>query len=154
MVFELERCCWCLDLKSASFIIGYLELIGSLIWLLVLQMFWMKFDVTGLEYYAGLVFVILIIILTMEVLNLVFSILLLIGLYKHQAGHIKAYLIFSVVNLIYVIMIMGFAFNQIVLIMSMSVLLTLAYRVYILAVVRSYYLSMDYPEKIPLKELA
>ncbi|MBN4742889.1 hypothetical protein H4F41_25020, partial [Escherichia coli] len=101
MALELSNCCFCVELRTGSLIIGYLSLVGNIILTIASIM-----GIAGSAYImqngkdqdtqdAGLIALIVVIIAFIFILiNLIMNIVLLVGLHKYKRGHVKAYLIY------------------------------------------------------------
>ncbi|XP_072944721.1 uncharacterized protein [Epargyreus clarus] len=103
-----DDCCFCVELRTGCLIIGYLNLIGSIIATIMSIMLVATGSAIVSVYHddpdvktAGVVLlVVAIITLVIVGLLLAFAIVLLIGLHKDKPGHVKCYLIYSVIFLV------------------------------------------------------
>lgn len=157
MALEFNKCCFCVDLRVGSFIIGYLGLVGciimtllSIVGLVASAYITVNGDTKQAQMIGGFALAVMCIVLVIVVLHLIFDIILLIGLHKNKRGHVKAYLVF--VTIFIVISILAFISSiangspagEIV-----KSLLTILFSAYFLLVIRSYYLKMDDATKRP-----
>ncbi|XP_026741815.1 uncharacterized protein LOC113503878 [Trichoplusia ni] len=157
MGFELEHCCFCIDLRIGCLIIGYLNLIGDFALILMTILGLTALGNVGITFHGSMsvmgaiitsVFAVSLIVCT---LFLVFTIVLLVGIHQHKRGHVKAYLIYTLIFLIlYTIMFLaGFAgIGHTPLTIARDVI-SIILSIYFLIVVRSYYLTMDEPNLRP-----
>ncbi|KAJ8720011.1 hypothetical protein PYW07_012054 [Mythimna separata] len=163
--FEFNKCCFCIDLRSGCLIIGYLNLIGNII-LILLSIIAMattgvanaiindneefKDARESMHVMATVIFAILVIMLIFYLLFLAFTIVLLVGLHQHKRGHIKAYLIYALIFIVLSIIMFFASFGGTITageIIRQLVLILL--NIYFVLVIRSYYLKMDDPSNKP-----
>lgn len=152
-----DKCCLCIDLKTGCFIIGYLNLIANIILIIF----------TGLSLGAGIaiasedeekyhragviITAISGLLLLFLILFLAFAIVLLVGLHQDKAGHVKAYLIYSVVfTILYVIYaIINIAGGNANATQIVQQIISLLLNIYFLLVIRSHYYRMKDPSRGP-----
>ncbi|KAF9823387.1 hypothetical protein SFRURICE_006600 [Spodoptera frugiperda] len=159
MTFVFDKCCFCIELRTGCLIIGYLNLIGNIIAILMSIIGLAAAGVVtaegdkedGTQAVGAVALAVIGILLIFFILFLTFSIVLLVGLHKHKRGHIKAYLIYTVIFLVlYVIMFFaGFAASHINGGVVARDLISILLSIYFLLVIRSYYLKMDDPSNKP-----
>lgn len=166
MGFEFNKCCFCIDLRTGCLIIGYLNLIANLVVMLVLSL---GLVATGAIASGALndkdlpsetneniktvgAFMLGIFVVTMVflILFLAFTIVLLVGLHQYKRGHVKAYLIFSVIFVVLSVIMFFVSFGGAVTAgVIVRQLFTILLNIYFLLVIRSYYLKMDNPANKP-----
>ncbi|XP_075976575.1 uncharacterized protein LOC142976883 [Anticarsia gemmatalis] len=153
----LDNCCFCIELRTGSLIIGYLSLIGSIILTLMAGIAmglsgYYASEVTTDEQRlgAGILIGITVFILIIVLLNLIFSIVLLVGLHKYKRGHVKAYLIYTgiFIGLSILLFIASVSTNPNVQHIFRDIL-QIGLSIYFLIVIRSYYKRMNDPENNP-----
>lgn len=152
MALEVNKCCFCVELKTGSLIIGYLGLVWNIILTLMVILGIVAAgaitsqarDDNDAKTIGTAMLVVMAIVAVFVVLNLIFSIVLLVGLHQNKRGHVKAYLIYTgifiVLGIIFFItsIAQGSAAGEII-----KYLINLALSVYFLIVIRSYWLKMD-----------
>ncbi|XP_075977261.1 uncharacterized protein LOC142977317 [Anticarsia gemmatalis] len=150
MALQLNNCCFCVELRTGSLIIGYLNLVGSILTTIATGVG------LGLGGYiiaegdadhkkaGGVVVAVMALLLLLAIVNLIFSVVLLIGIHKYKPGHVKAFVIFygicivlSAILLI-VNLSMGTPFKDVV-----SSFLQIFLGIYFLLVIRSYHKTMN-----------
>ncbi|KAJ8719388.1 hypothetical protein PYW08_011563 [Mythimna loreyi] len=164
-MFEFNKCCFCIDLRSGCLIIGYLNLIGNIIMVLlsivtlatsavakslINENEELKDSREGLQVMTTVLIAVVAIMLVFFILFLAFTIVLLVGLHKHKRGHIKAYLIYALIFIILSVIMFfaGFAGTQSAGEIIKQIFIILL-NIYFLLVIRSYYLKMDDPSNKP-----
>ncbi|KAL0829052.1 hypothetical protein ABMA28_003918 [Loxostege sticticalis] len=158
-----DTCCGCIELRTGCLIIGYLNLVFSLITIITTLVFGLavgiaindknfqeqikadpKFaEIAGSEATAVISAVAIVFVIIL-ILFLAFNIVFLVGVHKDKRGHVKAYLIFHVIFLIlYTISFLAsFASPPINGGDVASKLLAIVLSIYFLLVIRSYYYKM------------
>ncbi|CAB3227857.1 unnamed protein product [Arctia plantaginis] len=155
MAFEVNKCCFCVELRTGSLIIGYLNLVWNIIvtLLVIVSMAAVGVAVSSISEremneekhtIAVIAMVVFGAILLFLILNLIFIIVLLVGLHKNKRGHVKAYLIYAFIFILFAIVMFissiarGNPAGDII-----KNLLTLLFTIYFFVVIRSYYLKMN-----------
>ncbi|CAB3227863.1 unnamed protein product [Arctia plantaginis] len=141
MTLQLDNCCFCGELRIGSLIIGYLTLIRDIIVTLIsIIILAISREIRA----SGIVIAVFCILLLIGLLNVIFTIVLLIGIHQYKNGHMKVYLIFNlVVMVIAVLLILILCIATGLPILILVGLVFLAFHVYYLLIIRSYYLKMD-----------
>lgn len=162
-----DKCCFCIELKTGCFIIGYMSLafysiltILAIVGLatgsymaahpeMVVEEGSDNQDVATAGGIMVIVFSALAIIFLAILLT--FVIVLLVGLHKNKPGHVKAYVIYSCIFIILtVIALVSSIFSPNKDAGSISQTLTsIAWNVYTTLVIRSHYFAMKNPERGP-----
>ncbi|XP_049875237.1 uncharacterized protein LOC126373225 [Pectinophora gossypiella] len=146
-----DNCCCCIELRTGCLIIGYLNLVGDII-LTILAILGLvaggvvaangedQSDKDG----GVMIMVISVIFLLILLFFLAFTIVLLVGLHKNKRGHVKAYLIVSVICLVLsIIMFLASFAGTVTASDIVSKLISFALSIYFILVIRSYYYKMD-----------
>ncbi|KAJ0176282.1 hypothetical protein K1T71_008456 [Dendrolimus kikuchii] len=150
----VDNCCFCIDLKVGTLILGYLSLVGSFIYAILVgigiaggSVLIAKGD-EDQQMVGGIVLAVAIIMLIVLLVNLLFTIVLLVGVHKDKRGHVKAYLIFNMICI--VLMIIGF-FGSFAGPIDWSKiiqnLITIVLSIYYWVVIRSYWVKMGETSK-------
>ncbi|CAH0625264.1 unnamed protein product [Chrysodeixis includens] len=157
MGFEFEHCCFCIDLRIGCLVIGYINLFADLALILMSGMGLAAAGHVG-RIYGGqaaamgtIMMAILAVTMLVCILFLIFTIVLLVGLHQHKRGHVKAYLIYTLIFVIlYTIMFFtGFAIATYSPWSIARDVISIVLTIYFLLVIRSYYLQMDDPNLRP-----
>ncbi|XP_047997687.1 uncharacterized protein LOC125235239 [Leguminivora glycinivorella] len=145
-----DKCCGCIDLKTGCFIIGYLELVGEIIFSILILISVMaggmaiSSDDKELKQVGVGLLVISIILLLALALLLAFTITLLVGLHKNKRGHVKAYLIYSAIFFVIAVIMFFSGLSQGPPVSNIiSHIVGLVIHLYFLLVIRSHYHKMD-----------
>ncbi|KAJ2951693.1 hypothetical protein O0L34_g13855 [Tuta absoluta] len=147
----LNSCCGCIELKTGSLIIGYLNLIGEIIFIIIGLVGLIGGGVVAANskneddvHGAQAVMIVSIILLLIVFFFFAFTIVLLVGIHKNKRGHVKAYLIVGaiclVLSLITTLASFAGAYDGLTI---ASRIISYIVSVYFLLVIRSYYLKMD-----------
>nr|XP_049700427.1 uncharacterized protein LOC126055412 [Helicoverpa armigera] len=158
MALEFNKCCFCIELRTGCLIIGYLNLIGNIVMILLSILGLAAAGVVtaqgkdeDVQAVGAVMFAVVAIMLVFLILFLAFTIVLLVGLHQYKRGHIKAYLIYALIFIVlYIIMFFAsFASEHIVAGNVVRDLISILLSIYFLLVIRSYYLKMDDPANKP-----
>ncbi|XP_075977259.1 uncharacterized protein LOC142977316 isoform X1 [Anticarsia gemmatalis] len=158
MTFELENCCYCVDLKTGALILGYMSGVSNLI-LITIAVCILHFDnfvllVAIKEFYrteAFIIYVIMIVAVAILIISLIFNIILLIGLHQFKPKCVKAYLIYIgiYINITFGLLIASIIIGTEVRFVIRD-LVQLLISFYTLLIVRSYYKVMNFPPQKPM----
>ncbi|XP_075977223.1 uncharacterized protein LOC142977295 [Anticarsia gemmatalis] len=151
-IFPLEKCCCCISLKIGSYIVGFLELATSVLWLVALKMYWIEVQSSAMPSFMRSMLLLPLenILLGLGVLSFVFSILLLYAVHQHKSEQIKAYIIFATFSVTCVVIALAFTWDITSWIHGLCLVGIIVYRHICLLIVGSYYAKMDEPPQIPL----
>ncbi|CAK1542921.1 unnamed protein product [Leptosia nina] len=150
-LYPFDYCCFCIDLRLGSLIIGYINLIGNIA-LLVLTVFGIEGGVLleslnlvgayelGVELIAGNSILLIII-----AIFIIFTVLLLYGLHKNRRSFIKAYLIYSGIFIIIyaIIFFVALGNGRTGAADIAENVITLLLSIYFILVIKSYYDSVQ-----------
>ncbi|KAL4715821.1 hypothetical protein ACJJTC_006400 [Scirpophaga incertulas] len=153
-----DKCCGCIELRTGCLIIGYLNLIASIILAIVTTLVLIgtgvivanadEIQVEGhpeitSQQISTMAVVLSVILLIVMLLFLTFNIVFLVGVHKDKRGHVRVYLgymmFFIVVNI--VLFFAGFA-GPVAAGDIVRSLLMILLNIYFFLVIRSYYLKM------------
>ncbi|KAI5634152.1 hypothetical protein NE865_13108 [Phthorimaea operculella] len=147
----LNSCCGCIDLKTGSLIIGYLNLIGEITFIIIsiLGLVGGGVVAAGAESLkqalnVQAVMIVSVILLLIVFFFFAFTVVLLVGIHQNKRGYVMAYLIVGVVclvlSLITTLASFATAANGTVIACH---IVSYIISVYFLLVIRSYYLEME-----------
>ncbi|CAH0726863.1 unnamed protein product, partial [Brenthis ino] len=141
-MIQFEKCCFYIPRKTGCLIIGYLNLIGSIIGLL--------FSIYGIVLgdqatrsskpkHVDVAYMIIgsaVVLALIFLLAFAFCIVLLVGINKNKPGHVKAYLKYNLIFL---------TIHAVLLLLSIQIdaLLLLVLFIYFFLVINSYYTKMQ-----------
>ncbi|KAI5634154.1 hypothetical protein NE865_13110 [Phthorimaea operculella] len=147
----LNSCCGCIELKTGSLIIGYLNLIGEIIFIIIgiIGLVGGGVVAAGAEsekeaHNGQAVMIVSIILLLIVLFFFAFTVVLLVGIHQNKRGHVKAYLIVGAVCLVLSLIttLASFATSANGTVIA-SRIISYIISVYFLLVIRSYYLKME-----------
>ncbi|CAH0400261.1 unnamed protein product [Chilo suppressalis] len=159
-----DKCCGCIDLRTGCLIIGYLNLIGAIIGVVMGAILAIgtgvilssdEFKEQLHDDQAAVVTTFAVILAVILIILFVFFFIMvvvyLVGIHQNKRGHVKAYMVFAVIFLvIYTVMFfVGFANPPIRASDVCSKLLSILLNVYFLLVIRSYYYKMNDASRQP-----
>lgn len=154
-----DSCCGCIELKTGCLIIGYLNLIFGVVAIVMAALVAVgtgvvlsdsdvqheldKAHVTAAVTTVAVVVAIILIILL--VLYFTFTIVYLVGVHQNKRGHVKAYLVYSVIFLVLytILFFTSFASGAVLLSTIASKIFSILLSIYFLLVIRSYYYKMN-----------
>ncbi|CAG9788418.1 unnamed protein product [Diatraea saccharalis] len=162
-----DKCCGCIELRTGCLIIGYLNLIGAILGILtaailvlgtgialsdseVRDQFKHEFKEAGAAV-ATAVVVTAVILIILFVLFFAMIIVYLVGIHQNKRGHVKAYMIFSVIFLVIltIMFFVGLANPPVSASDVCSKILNILLNIYFLLVIRSYYYKMNDASRQP-----
>ncbi|CAK1583034.1 unnamed protein product [Parnassius mnemosyne] len=149
-MWVFENCCFCIDLRTGCFIIAYLQMVGEII---ITTMSFLGIGTAQVLINSsdpdnraiGLaLMVVCVITLLFVVVFLAFTIVLLVGLHKNKPGHVKLFLIYSVVFMVFYIVsvIVNIAMTGPPALNIVSSVFYILLDIYFLLVLRSYWVKM------------
>ncbi|CAG5043534.1 unnamed protein product [Parnassius apollo] len=149
-MWVFENCCFCIDLKTGCFIIAYLQLVGEIIISTLMflgigaaQVLINSSDPDHRAAGATLMALCAVTLLFVAVL-LAFTIVLLVGLHKNKSGHVKIFLIYSVIFMLFYI-VMTIVEIAVTAPPAQNIVTSVFYillDIYFLLVLRSYWVKM------------
>ncbi|XP_034832941.1 lysosomal-associated transmembrane protein 4A-like [Maniola hyperantus] len=152
-MIEFDNCCFCVPLRTGCLILGYLQLIASIILAIVSIVTLVAVGAVvatadaqvdeSAAAVAALIAVYVIVLILVAAL-LTFSILLVVGIHKDRRGYVKAFLIYDLIFIIiYTIMyIVRCATLPPDVGYIVGTLIQILLNVYFLLVIRSYWVTM------------
>ncbi|XP_047028580.1 uncharacterized protein LOC124636508 [Helicoverpa zea] len=155
MPLVMDKCCFFLPLRKGCLIIGYLNLVGNLLMILLSVIGLAAASVLMIigkdeeeQNLGAAMFVVCMVMLILLLVFLAFTIILLLGLHQHKRTLVKVYLIYALAFIVLSI-IMFFA-NLMVAVEPLNIvkdIVSIVVQIYFWLVIRSFYLVMDNPEE-------